>query len=182
MRILGVSESEAAEICGTRLSRIPMGGQLIGELLQLDELTCCLDKFDLELVKDEKNREVENVVVRENIIAEFKEYKRSTASASGSKRSKSSVPWKGPKERPKAQETVTQPELKPFLPPGALIWLNRTGPTWCARLLQNDIIYKTWKKEGGEVLAGWACIRECWIQYLDGKGLGSESCPIKGLF
>ncbi len=76
-----------------------------------------------------------------------------------------------------ASEQVTQPMLKPYMPPDSYLWVARLGPSWCSRVPPYKTAPFAWAKHGGDLRAAKCAVRHACTQWLALNGLPADSVP-----
>lgn len=164
-----------------------MGIMNMADLLEVDEAQNCLDEKDRKELQKAQVRHQENIVERKAFMNRFQEQRsrmtRSTQRGAANKQKNSATPqYEGPKRLPEpGRESISQKDLRVYLPPGAYIWLSRGVSAWCARIPPMKQCTCTWRGAGGEDLAARAALPDVWRKCLERQGLPLSECPIAGL-
>lgn len=185
--VLQISDSDCMGIMTVRFARLPCHTEYMADLLEVDEAQNCLDENDRKELQNAQLRHQENIVECKAFVKRFQgQRSRMTSSpqrGTAKKQKNSAMPqYQGPKRLPEpGRESISQKDLRVYLPPGAYIWVSRGVSAWCTRIPPMKQCTCTWRGAGGEDLVANAALADVWRECLEMQGLPLSECPIAGL-
>lgn len=195
--VLQSSDEETLTIMEQRLaSLIVRRVCAMNEFMKLDETAEVISKEDAEKIQKHK----EALHVQDKTYQDFKDayvvrakrIRAPAAPAKGRGRGRQGRkgggrggghPW-GERQFPQnfPAGSMSQSELKTFLPPGAFCWMGVGSMTWQGHLRPFPRCSFKWAHAGGPNEAARSLLRHLWGDYLVSKGMEPSECPIPGLF
>ena len=178
--VLCTTDAETLKLIELRLGNYYGQEKVLETLLEIDDATQLLDKFDVQEIqsqqKSAKDRQTEHNAFAKKYFEKARETRESSRGGRGGGGGGSS------RDRIPIPHHCSQTAAKKLIPPGASIWRDRVRNAWAAHLPPNPRISESFNLNGGSDGALTALLRRLWSEHLTRFGLDNDSCVVMGLF
>ena len=180
---LHTSDLDTMKIVSRRMTNFSAEEPICEALLEIDEATVLLDKYDVDEIKTAQQKACDR-------IDDHDAFKRAYTSKMHSIRAAVAAKAKaGPKAKAKAKgggpppphhvlpPHIAQADIKHFTPPNSSIWRDNKRGGWCGQVYTGTRMREDNMKCGGSEEALRALLKRQWTEYLNLEALTKGDCP-----
>lgn len=180
----GTSDADILDIVAKRLAQ-PPGDQddCTADLMAIDEAMQCLEREDMEKLKEAKRTSESRSVARSTFSSDYRAKRAQVSAAAGKRKtdkkraasSSSSVRRRVPPD----VHMLEQREAKKLMPPSGALWKRRGDVSWHTKVGDFATCNRSAAKHGERALL--LCLSDAWHKWCLLNGVDLKDCPMEGL-